>query len=169
MAIPVTTRLLDPFKNFKFTVSFEEGPPIAGISKVSALKSTTETMTYRDGGDISTVVQAPGQTKYEAITLERGLTLDTTFEDWATAAFAPLSHGEIDLSKFRRNMIINLNNLEGDPVRSWFVHQCWVSEYTALPELDASGSAFAFESIVVQHNGFARDKDVTEEVEGFSA
>lgn len=168
MPIQVVTRAIDPLKNFKFTVSFAGEGIIAGVSKVSGLKRTTEVLSHRDGGMISTVVHAPGQSKFEAITLERGITLNTQFEDWANKAFSPLGDGGVELANFRRNIIINLNNLEGQPVRSWFVYGCWVSEYNATPELDANGNSFAFETIVLQNHGFQRDTNVTENIPGFT-
>lgn len=168
MAIQVITRQIDPLKNFKFTVSFQEGGPIAGVSKVSGLKRTTEVVSHREGGMVSTVVHSPGQSKFEAITLERGITLDTTFEEWANTAFSPLGDGGVSLAGFRRNIIITMNNLQGQAVRAWNVFGCWVSEYNATPELDANGNSFAFESVVLQNHGFQRDDNVTEEVEGFT-
>jgi phage tail-like protein len=168
MAIQVITRQIDPLKNFKFTVSFETGGPIAGVSKVSGLKRTTEVMSHRDGGMISTVVNSPGQSKFEAITLERGITLDETFEQWANTSHSPLGDGGVSLAAFRRNLIITMNNLQGEAVRAWNVYGCWVSEYNVTPELDANGNSFAFESIVLQNHGFMRDPEVTEDVAGFT-
>lgn len=40
----------DPYKNFKFRIFWEGNPdPVAGISKVSVLKRTTEVVTHREG------------------------------------------------------------------------------------------------------------------------
>lgn len=168
MAIQVTTRQIDPLKNFKFTVHFEDTGPIAGISKVSGLKRTTEVISHRDGGMISTMVNAPGQSKFEPVTLERGLSLNTALEEWANSSFSPLGDGGVSLAAFRRNIILKMHNLEGTPVRQWFIFGCWVSEYNATPELDANGNGFAFESIVLQNHGFERDDSVTEDVAGFT-
>jgi len=168
MALMVTTRQTDPFKTFKFTVAFEDTGVIAGVSKISGLKRTTEIISHRHGGMMSTVVNSPGQSKFEALTMERGLTLNTGFEEWADLTFSPLGDGGVSLQNFRRNLIINMNNLQGDPVRSWFVYACWISEYNAAPELDANGNSFAFESIVLQNHGFMRDVDVGESIPVFS-
>jgi len=168
MAIQLTTRQIQPLGNFKFTVAFEDTGVIAGITKVSGLKRTTEVMSTRDGGMISTVVNSPGQSKFEPITLEKGVTLDTTFEDWANLAFSPLGDGGVSLEGFRRNIILNMNNLEGDPVRSWQIFGCWISEYNAAPELDANANSFAFQSIVLQNHGFLRDPEVGESLGDFS-
>lgn len=168
MAIQVVTRQIDPLKNFKFTVHFEDSGPILGVSKVSGLKRTTEVISHRDGGMMSTVVNAPGQSKFEAITLERGITLDTAFEEWANTAFSPLGDGAVSLAAFRRNLILKMHNLEGTPVRQWFIYGCWVSEYNATPELDANGNGFAFESIVLQNHGFERDDTASEDIAGFT-
>lgn len=168
MAIQVTTRHIDPLKTFKFTVHFEDAGVIAGVSKVSGLKRTTEVIKHRDGGMISTVVNSPGTSSFEPITLERGITLNTAFEDWANNAFSPQGDGGVSLANFRRNLILKMHNLEGNPVRQWFIYGCWVSELNAVPELDANGNGFAFESVVLQNHGFERDDTVTENVSGFT-
>lgn len=156
MPIQAVSRQIDPFKNFKFRVYM--GPAlVAGVSKVSALKRTTEVVTNRSGGMESSVVVSPGQSKAEPITLERGLALDRTFEEWANAVYSPEGDGGVSLSGMRRNLTIELLNLQGQGVFKWQVFGCWVSEYTALPELDANANAFAFETLVLQNHGFIRD------------
>ena len=158
MPIQAFSRQIDPFKNFKFRVYM--GPAlVAGVSKVSALKRTTEVVTNRSGGMESTVVVSPGQSKAEPITLERGLALDRTFEEWANAVYSPEGDGGLSLAGMRRNLVIELLNLQGLPVFKWQVFGCWVSEYTALPELDANANAFAFETLVLQNHGFRRDPE----------
>ena len=158
MPIQAFSRQIDPFKNFKFRVYM--GPAlVAGVSKVSALKRTTEVVTNRSGGMESTVVVSPGQSKAEPITLERGLALDRTFEEWANAVYSPEGDGGLSLAGMRRNLVIELLNLQGLPVFKWQVFGCWVSEYTALPELDANANAFAFETLVLQNHVFRRDPE----------
>ena len=155
------------YKNFKFRLKFEDGADyIAGLSKMTPLKRTTEVITHRDGGMISTVVNSPGQSKSEPITLERGITLSHTFEEWANQVFSPLGDGGNSLAGMRRNIIIELLNLQGNPVIKWKVYGCWVSEFNALPELDANAFAFAFESIVMLNHPFERDTDFAEEDAG---
>lgn len=156
MPITAVSRQIDPYKNFKFRV-YMGTELVAGVSKVSGLKRTTEVITHRDGGMISTVVNSPGQSKSEPITLERGITLNHTFEEWANQVFSPLGDGGTSLAQMRRNIVIELLNLQGNPAIKWQVYGCWVSEYNALPELDANGNAFAFESIILQNHGFERD------------
>ena len=160
----VNTNRIDPYKNFKFNVIYD-GKPIAGVSKVSGLKRTTEVITHREGGQPSTVDNVPGQTKFEPITLERGVTHDTDFEDWANLVYSPEGDAAVSLANFRRDLIIQLLNLQGTPVKAWRVYRCWVSEYTPLPELDANASGFAFETAVIQNGGFERDLDITEPTE----
>ncbi|MFI0848342.1 phage tail protein [Mesorhizobium sp. IMUNJ 23232] len=156
MPITAVSRQIDPYKNFKFRVYM--GPAlVAGVSKVSGLKRTTEVISHRDGAMPATPVNSPGQSKFEPITLERGITLDHAFEEWANQVLSPLGDGGNSLAQMRRNIVIELLNLQGNPVIKWQVYGCWVSEYNALPELDANGNAFAFESIVLQNHGFERD------------
>lgn len=156
MPIQAFSRQVDPFKNFKFRVYM--GPTlIAGVSKVSAFKRTTEVASFRGGEVDSSQIHSPGQSKFEPITLERGLALDRTFEEWAQTVYSPDGDGGVSLSGMRRNLTVELLNLQGQAAMKWNVFGCWVSEYTALPELDANANAFAFEHIVLQNQGFQRD------------
>jgi phage tail-like protein len=160
----VNTSRIDPYKNFKFRINWD-GRAIAGVSKVSGLKRTTELVTHRDGGDLSTKRHSPGVSSFEPITLERGITHDTDFEDWASLTYSTAGDGAVSLQNFRKDITIDLYNLQGVKVRSWQVFRCWVSEFTAVPELDANANAVAFETIVIQNEGFARDADVAEQQE----
>lgn len=160
----VNTHRFDPYKNFKFRVVWD-GQVVAGISKVSALKHTIEAVSHREGGDPSTPRLSPGLTKFEPITLERGITHDTTFEEWATKAYSNSGDAGMSLKGFRKDMTIELYNLQGVKVRAWQVFRCWVSEFSAVPELDANANAIAFESIVLQNEGFVRDEAVVEPTE----
>lgn len=157
---------LDPYKNFKFRVKWD-GRYVAGVGKVSALKRTTDVVEHRHGGDASSPRKSPGQTKYEAITLERGVTHDTAFELWASKVWqvgAGLG-AEVSLADFRKDLIIEVYNEAGQPAIAYKVHRCWVSEYTALPELDASANAVAIQSLKLEHEGWERDTSVTEPTE----
>ena len=160
----VNTKRIDPYKNFKFTVVWDS-VVVAGVSKVSALKRTTEVVSHRSGGDISTPRHQPGASKFEPLTLERGITFAPEFQDWANLVYSPEGDGGVSLAKFRKDIIINLHNLQGTIVRSYKVLRCWVSEYVALPELDANANAVAFEHIILQNEGFERDASVVEVLE----
>jgi phage tail-like protein len=154
----VTIDRIDPYKNFKFRVLFD-GAVVAGVSKVSALKRSTEVVSHREGNDISTPRLSPAASKFEPITLERGMTFATEFQEWAQLVYGNNSAGDdaaVSLLRFRKRLTIEMLNLQGTTVRSYEVVRCWVSEYTALPELDANGNAIAFESIVIQNEGFSR-------------
>jgi phage tail-like protein len=140
---------------------------VAGVSKVGTLQRTTETIPHRNGGDPSTQRISPGQTRYEPITLERGVTHDVEFERWANKVWnygAGLS-AEVSLKDFRKDIIIEVYNEAGQLVLAYKVYGCWVSQYTALPELDASANAIAIESMQLQHDGWERDLEVTEPTE----
>ena len=151
---------LDPYKNFKFRVYFEgQTTPVAGLSKVSGLKKTTEVVEHREGGDPSTGHKSPGRTKYEAITLERGVTQDLDFEIWANKVWNVSSGSgtEVSLKDFRRNLLIELMNEAGQPVLKYHVFRCWVSEYQALPDLDSNANAVALQHLKVENEGWERD------------
>jgi phage tail-like protein len=159
----VNAERFDPYKNFKFRVKWD-GRYVAVVSKVGALKRTTEAVEHREGGDPSTVRKSPGQSKYEPITLERGVTHDTEFEKWANKVWNYGSGlgAEVSLKDFRKNIIIETYNEAGQLVIAYKVYRCWVSEYQALPELDASANAVAIQTLTLQNEGWERDYEVAE-------
>jgi phage tail-like protein len=162
----VNATRFDPYKNFKFRVKWD-GRYVAGISKVSALKRTTEVVSHREGGDPSSDRKSPGRTKYEPITLERGVTHDVEFEQWANKIwnFGSGLGSEVSLQDFRKDVTIELYNEAGQLVLSYLVYRAWVSEYQALPDLDANANAVAIQSIKLENEGIERDYDVTEPAE----
>ena len=159
----VNASRFDPYKNFKFRVKWD-GRYVAGVSKCGALKRTTEVVEHREGGDPSTSRKSPGRTKYEAITLERGITHDVEFERWANKVwnFGSGLGAEVSLKDFRKDIIIEVYNEAGQLVRAHKVFRAWVSEFQALPDLDANANAVAIEHIKLEHEGFERDYDVAE-------
>jgi phage tail-like protein len=156
----------DPYKNFKFRVFWEGSTkPVAGISKVGGLKRSTEVVEHREGGDPSTSRKSPGRTKYEAIMLERGVTHDTEFEKWANKVWNYGSGVEVSLKDFRRNLLIELYNEAGQLALRYKVYRCWVSEYQAMPDLDANANAVAIQHIKLENEGWERDYEVGEPTE----
>ncbi|HKP73495.1 MAG TPA: phage tail protein [Pyrinomonadaceae bacterium] len=153
----------DPYKNFKFRVKWDN-KYVAGVSKVSSLKRTTEVVKHRDGGDPSSSRKSPGRTEYEAITLERGVTHDKEFEQWANKVW---NYGnglgsEVALKDFRKDLIIELYNEAGQLVIAYKVYRAWVSEFQALPDLDANANAVAIQHLKLENEGWERDYDVAE-------
>ena len=162
----VNAQRFDPYKNFKFRVMWD-GRYVAGISKVGALKRTTEVVEHREGGDPSSGRKSPGRSKYEAITLERGVTHDKEFETWASKVwnFGANPPSEVSLKDFRKDVIIELYNETGQKVLAYKVYRCWVSEYQAMPDLDANANAVAIQTIKLENEGWERDADVAEPTE----
>jgi phage tail-like protein len=158
---PVNTTRYDPYKNMKFRIKWD-GRYVAGVSKISALKRSTEPVTHREGGDPSTSRVSPSVFKFEPITLERGVTHDLEFETWANLIYSKDREGPISLEKFRKDIIIELLNEQGVVAKAYNVYRCWVSEYQALPELDANAHAVAIEHMVFQNEGWERDVAVSE-------
>jgi phage tail-like protein len=161
----VNAQRFDPYKNFKFRVFFENSTnAVAGISKVSGLKRTTEVVKHRDGGDPSTSRKSPGRTEYEPITLERGVTHDKDFEQWANKVwnFGSGLGAEVSLKDFRKNLMIEVYNEAGQLAIRYRVFRCWVSEYQALPDLDANANAIAIQHIKLENEGWERDYEVAE-------
>lgn len=162
----VNPQRFDPYKNFKFRIKWD-GRYVAGVSRVSALTRTTQAVEHREGGDPSTVRKSPGQTSYEAIPLERGVTHDTEFEKWANKVWNYGSGlgAEVSLKDFRKDITIEFYNEAGQLAIAYHVYRCWPSEYTALPELDASANAVAIQSLRLENEGWERDQTVTEPAE----
>lgn len=161
----VNTTRIDPYKNFKFRIAFNPGGIIAGVSKISPLKRSTELVTHREGGDLSTPRHSPGRTSFEPITLEKGITFSRDFEEWANLVYSVEGDAAVSLKNFRRDLIIDVMNLQGVVVKKYNIFRCWVSEYTALPDLDANANAVMLESVVVQNEGWSRDESIVEVAE----
>jgi phage tail-like protein len=154
----------DPYRNFKFRVKLD-GQYIPAIIRVSPLIHSTEVVEYREGGEPSNFRLSPGTTKYTPITLERGLSHDTVFEEWANLTFNIQGDAAMSLENYRKDIVIEFLNMQGSLALLYVVRRCWVSEYQALPELDANGNCVAIERIVLQHEGWERDTSVTEPTE----
>lgn len=166
----VNPNRFDPYKNFKFRVKWD-GRYVAGISKVTALKRTTEVVKHRDGGDPSTSRKSPGKTEFEAVTLERGVTHDTEFEKWANKVwnFGAGLGSETSLADFRKDILLDVFNEAGQLVLSYRLFRCWVSEFQALPDFDANANAVAIQTLKLENEGWERDYDVVEPAEiGFT-
>jgi phage tail-like protein len=158
----VNANRFDPYKNFKFRVKWD-GREIAGVSHVSGLRRSTSVVEHREGGDPSSSRRSPGQTTYEPIILQRGVTHDLAFEEWANQVWhlgAPGS--EVALATFRKDITIEVCNEAGQLVLAYKVHRCWVSEYQALPDLDAAANATLIQSIRLEHEGWERDTSISE-------
>ena len=164
----VNAHRFDPYKNFKFRVKWD-GRYVAGITSISALRRTTHVVEYRQGGDPSSVRTSPGRTSFDAITLTRGVTHDPEFENWANRVWSLGSKVESALADFRKDIIIEFYNEAGQLAIAYKVYRAWVSEYVALPDLDASGNEVAIQSITLQHEGWERDPSVVEPVEPTNA
>jgi phage tail-like protein len=160
----VNTHRFDPYRTFKFRVKVDN-VYVADLSKCSALKRTTEVTPWREGGDPSTSRQLPGKTTYEAVTLEAGLTHDLTFENWANLVHNFQGDAAASLKNFRKDIIVDVYNEGGQKVHSYKLFRCWVSEYQALPDLDASANAVAIQTLKLENEGWERDPSVTEPAE----
>ena len=162
----VNAQRFDPYKNFKFRVKWD-AKYVAGVSKVSALKRTTEVVKHRDGGDPSSSRKSPGRTEFEAITLERGVTHDKEFEQWANKVwnFRAGLGAEASLADFRKDIIIEVYNEAGQLALAYKVYRCWVSEFQSLPDLDANANAIAIQHLKLENEGWERDVESPEPAE----
>jgi phage tail-like protein len=159
----VNTHRFDPYKNFKFRLKWD-GRYVAGVSKCGSLKRSTEVVEHREGGDPSTSRKSPGRTKYEAITLERGVTHDPEFEAWANKVWHVGTGlgAEVSLKDFRKDVILEVYNEAGQVVLAYKVYRCWVSEFQALPDLVANANAVAIQTLKLEIEGWERDPEVKE-------
>jgi phage tail-like protein len=160
----VNTQRFDPYKNFKFRVKWD-GRYVAGITKCSTLKRTTEVAKHRECNDPSTARHMPTTNTFESVTLERGVTHDTDFEKWANLVYDVGAAGTISLKNFRKDIIIELLNENGQVAKAYKVYRCWVSEYHALPDLDSNANAVAIEMMKIENEGWERDEAIPEPTE----
>ena len=162
----VNAQRFDPYKNFKFRVKWDN-KYVAGASKVSSLKRTTEVVKHREGGDPSSSRKSPGRSEFEAITIERGVTHDKEFEQWANKVwnFGAGLGKEVSLKDFRKNMTIEIYNESGQLALAYKVYRCWVSEFQATSDLDANANAVLIQHLKLENEGWERDYDVTEPTE----
>jgi len=162
---PVNAHRHDPYRTFKFQVIIN-GRPVAGLRKMTALKKTTEAIAWRTAGDPTHERKLPGATKYEPITLEQGLTHDPVFEEWANLVNSIQGDAGMSLKNFRKDIVVNVLNLQGKVALSYKVYRAWVSEYQALPDLDAgTTNAVGIQHIKLEHEGWERDVAVAEPAE----
>jgi phage tail-like protein len=155
----------DPYKNYKFRI-VTDGKTVLGVSKVGPLQRTTEVVTHREGGENSTDHKSPGRSTYAAVTLERGITQDREFEAWANKVHPYAGDAGMDLEAYKKELTLEVMNEKGQVVYRYFLHDCWVSEVTAMPDLDANANAVAIETMKVELEGWHRDPDTKEVSEG---
>jgi phage tail-like protein len=161
----VNPHRFDPYKNFKFRLKWD-GRYVAGVSKMTALKRTTEVVRHRSGGDPSSSRKSPGRTEFEPITLEQGVSHDREFELWALKVWNFNALGsEVSLKDFRKDISIEVYNEAGQKVLAYNVFRCWVSEWQSLPDMDANANAVAIRTLKLENEGWARDVDVAEPTE----
>lgn len=151
----------DPYKNFKFRIIWD-GKPVLGVSKVGTLKRTTEVVKHRSGGDNSSDHKSPGRTTYDGLTLERGITHDREFEKWANMVHSYAGDASMDLVNYKKELTLEVLNEKGHVAFRYFLHGCWVSEFTTVPDLDANANAVAIEHLKIELEGWERDEDTKE-------
>jgi phage tail-like protein len=159
----VNTTRFDPYKSYRFQVFFGQSTtPVAAVSKITALKRTSDVIEYKEGGN-PVILKGLGRMKYEPITLERGVTQDPDFIAWAdTSQVLDQGHASTSLANLRREVRLQLLNEEGQPVHGYIIHRAWVSEFQALPDLDAGANAIALEHIKLENEGWEVDPTIVE-------
>ena len=155
---------IDPYKTFKFRVLWD-GKPVLGVSKVGPLRRVTNVITHRSGGSNGTDLRTPGRTQYDAVTMERGITHDLEFEAWANKVHPYVGDSAMDLVGYRKELTLEVLNEKGQVALRYFLHACWVSEFTAVPQLDGATNAIAVETMKIEMEGWERDPDAKEPTE----
>ena len=155
---------IDPYKNYKFQIKWD-GHTVLGVMKAGPLKRTTNVITHRSGGENSVDHKTPGRTTYDGLMLERGVTWDLDFEAWANKVHPCAGDASMDLVNFRKELALEVLDEKGLVARRFFLHLCWVSEYTASPQLDSSANAIAIESMKIEMEGWERDPASTKQDE----
>lgn len=160
----VNSHRKDPYKNFKFRVVWDN-QAVAGLSKMSAVKRITEVVEWREAGGASIIRKMPGRTKFEPITLEAGLTHDQQFLTWANQVNNPLGDPAMSLVAYRKEVTIEVLNMQGTAAMAFKLNRAWVSEFQALPEMDANANAVAIQILKLEYEGFQLDESVAEPAE----
>lgn len=160
----VNAHRIDPYKNFRFRVSWD-GRTVAALSKMSAIKKATEAIEWRAAADAGIVRKMPGRTKFEGVTFEQGLTHDRQFLEWANQVNNPLGEAANSLVNYRKTVRVEVLNMQGTPVMAFNLFRAWVSEFQALPEMDANANAVAIQTLKVEYENFVLDEAVTEPAE----
>lgn len=160
---PVNTHRLDPYRTSHFRVKWDNRY-VAMLSKMSPLKRVTQVVEWQSV-DYNVTSKLPGNTKFEPVTFERGLTQDRQFLEWAELAHSPLGRGAMSLRNYRKTLTVEVLNLQAVPVMAFFLERAWVSEFQATPELDANANAVAIELIKIEYEGFSRDPQTVEKAE----
>jgi phage tail-like protein len=163
---PANLNRYDPYKTYRFLVYLGTGTtPVAAVSKVGAIKRSSDVIEYKEGGN-AVILKGLGRTKYDPITLERGITQDKDFIIFANYAQV-LDQGAAgtSLANLRQEVTIVLLNEQAQPVLRYVIHRCWVSEFQAFPELDAGTNTIAIEHIKMENEGWEQDLTLAEPVE----
>ncbi|SEN31566.1 conserved hypothetical phage tail region protein [Paracoccus alcaliphilus] len=160
----VNAHRIDPYKNFRFRVTWD-GRVVAALSKMSAIKKATEAIEWRAAADAGIVRKMPGRTKFEPVTFESGLTHDRQFLEWANQVNDPQGEAANSLVNYRKAVRVEVLNMQGTPVMAFNLFRAWASEFQALPEMDANANAVAIQSLKIEYENFVLDEAVTEPAE----
>jgi len=136
----------DPYRGFRFRVEID-GITVAHFSEVSGLQVETETEPYEEGGVNDFVHQLPKRTKFQNITLKRGITDVDELWQW---------HQDVVDGNFaRKNGSIILLDEAGEDTWRWNFTRAFPAKWTG-PDLKADGSTVAFETVELVHEGIKK-------------
>lgn len=150
-----TTR--DPFRNFMFIIKFD-GVEVAACRKMSGLEASVNVVEFRAGNaKYMHMERSPGRIEYQTVTFESGKTHDEHFEKWANELITTEKRTlRSPPPNFRRNITVEVRDIDGQPALSYILYNAWVTSWTALSELAGEGNDTIIETIEVTHEGFDR-------------
>jgi len=148
--------VFDPVTNFRFVIDVEGFDRGAQFMKCSAPKRTVDVIEYREGDQPPILQKGLGLAKMDNITMERGLTENVDFVNWAKMAHDG-SAGTAQNALPRKEMTITQLDRQGNPFRKWRLFDAWVVEYRPISDLDATASENTIEQMVVAYEDFVEE------------
>ncbi len=129
-----------------------DGEAIAGVRRVRGLGQLTELVSVRDGGDPNASRVVVGPTKFEPVTIARGITCDDAFEKWAQAMRQGAGGAP------RKDVRIELHDGERRLTVAWVLKRALPVKFEA-PDLNAASNDVAIEELTLAYEGLELDHD----------
>lgn len=138
----------DPFAPFRFRAEIKS-LEVSGFSEVSGLSIETEVESLREGGVNTQEWQFAGPSKFPAkLTLKRGIADADALWSW----YRDIMAGRIE----RKQVTIKLMDYAGEEKWRWVFQDACPVKWNG-PQLSATATEVAFESIELVHKGILAD------------
>lgn len=139
----------------------------AGFSSVTLPKASVGEITYRENIDNQRSSKIPGLVKFDPITLSRGVTASRDLYDWyrlvndelallsaANELSMNTSTAPLQSDNFRKDVVIEVLNRKGDPIKAWYIFNAWPTVYSPGNDLDANSEEKLIESLTLTYEHF---------------